>query len=83
MRLVVHLTEDTVGDIIVSPPVGRPFGIGKLIHIMAVQLAGQGFGGGIDFAGAIDEMAAAAVELNLFNFTFCRTGRHHGDKRQA
>ena len=80
---MAHLAEDTVGDIIVSPPVGRPFGKGKLIHIMPVQLARQGFGGGIDFAGAIDKMTAAAVELNLFNFTFCRTGRHHGDKRQA
>jgi hypothetical protein len=26
MRLVVHLTEDTVGDIVIAAPVGRPFG---------------------------------------------------------
>ena len=80
---MAHLTEDTVGDIIIPSPVGSPFGKGKLIHIMTVQLARQRFGGGIDFTGAVDEMAATAVKLNLFNFTLCRTGRHHGDKRQA
>jgi hypothetical protein len=38
---VGHLAENTVGNIVIAAPVRRPFGEGKLIHIMAVQLASQ------------------------------------------
>jgi hypothetical protein len=78
-----HLPENAVGNIVIAAPVRRPFSEGKLIHIMAVQLASQSFGGGIDFAGALDKVTASAVKLNLLNFAFCRTGRHDGDKRQT
>jgi hypothetical protein len=83
MRLVGHLAENTVGNIVIAAPVGRPLGEGELIHIVAVQLAGQHFGGGVDFAGAFHKVAASAVKLDLFDFAFCGAGGHHGDKRQA
>ncbi len=79
---MAHLTENTVGDIVIAAPVGGPLGKGELIHIMAVQLAGQRFGSIVDFAGALHKMAASAVKLDLFDLTFGGAGRHHGDKRQ-
>ncbi len=79
---MADLAENTVGDIVVAAPVGGPLGEGKLIHIMAVQLAGQRFGSRVDFAGALHKMAASAVELNLFDFASGGAGRHHSDKRQ-
>ncbi|EHM48633.1 hypothetical protein HMPREF0880_02330 [Yokenella regensburgei ATCC 43003] len=50
---------------------------------MAVQLAGEHFRRFVDFAGALHEVAAAAVKFNLFDFAFCRAGWHYRDKRQA
>ena len=77
-----HLAEDTVGDVVVTAPVGGALGVGELIHIVAVQLTGQFFRRSINFTGALHEMAAAAVKLNLFDFSFCGAGRHDGDEWQ-
>ncbi|CNT61920.1 Uncharacterised protein [Salmonella enterica subsp. enterica serovar Bovismorbificans] len=83
MGFVAHLAENTVGNIIVAPPVGSSFCVGKLVHIVTVQFMRQPLGGGINFAGALHKMTVAAVKLNLFDFTFCGTGGHDGDERQS
>lgn len=57
-----HLAEDAVGDVVVAAPVGGALGVGELIHIVAVQLFRQLFGGGVDLGGVIDEVTAAAVK---------------------
>ena len=80
---MAHLAENTVGDIVVAAPVGGPLGEGKLIHIMAVQLAGQRFGSRVDFAGALHKMAASAVELDLFDFASGGAGGHKRQPQQA
>ncbi len=71
MRLMGHLAENAVRNIIAAP-VGGAFGEGELVHIVTIQLAGQHFGGRIDFAGAVHKVAASAVKFDLFNFTFRR-----------
>lgn len=78
-----HLAENTVRNVIIAPPVGGALGEGELVHIMAIQFAGQHFGGRIDFAGAFHKVAASAVKFDLFDFTFRRAGGHDGDKRQT
>ena len=83
MRLMGHLAENAVRNVIIAAPVGGAFGEGELVHIVTIQLAGQHFGGRIDFAGTVHKVAASAVKFDLFNFTFRRAGGHHGDKREA
>ena len=83
IRLTLHLMENTVGDIIVAAPVGGAFGIGELIHIVTVQFVRQLLRGGVNLAGAFDKVGATAIKRNLFDFAFCRAGRHYRDKRQA
>ena len=80
--LALHLTKDAVGDIIIAAPVGGALSVSELVHVMTVQLTRQLLRGRIDFAGAFHEMTATAVKFNLFNLTFCRTGRHDGNKWQ-
>lgn len=83
VRLVSHLAENAVGDIVITAPVGGALSEGELIHIVAIQLARQHFRSSVDFAGVVDEMTPSAIKLNLFDFTLCRPGGHHGNKRQA
>ena len=83
MRLVGHLAVNAVRNVIIAAPVGGALGEGELVHIVTIQFAGQHFGGRIDFAGAFHKVAASAVKFDLFDFTFRRAGRHHGDKRQT
>ncbi len=78
-----HLAEDAVGDVVVAAPVGGALGVGELIHIVAVQLFRQQFGGGVDLGGVIDEVTAAAVKGDLFHLAARGAGRHHRDERQA
>ena len=83
MRFVGHLAENTVGNVVIPAPVRCALGEGELVHIVAVQLTGQHFGGGVDFAGAFHKVAATAVKFDLFDFAFCGAGGHHRNKRQA
>ena len=76
-----HLAENTVGNIVVTAPVCRTFGVGELVHIMAIQLTLQHFGGRVNFACALYEMAAATVKFNLLYFPFGGAGGHDGNKR--
>ncbi len=52
------------------PPVGCTLGEGELVHIVAVQLTGQHFRGGVNFAGAFYKVAASAIKFDLFDFAF-------------
>lgn len=78
-----HLAENTVRYIVIATPVGCTLGEGELVHIVAVQLTGQHFRGGVNFAGAFYKVAASAIKFDLFDFAFRGAGGHHGDKRQA
>ncbi|MNN21823.1 hypothetical protein D3C81_1351580 [compost metagenome] len=82
-RFAFHLAEDAVGDVVVAAPVGGPFSVGELIHIVAVQLFRQLLGDGINLRRMVDEVTTPAVERDLLNLAACGTGRHDGNKRQA
>ena len=41
MPLVGQLLEDRLGDVVVATPVGGPFGVGELVHVVAAGLGGQ------------------------------------------
>ncbi|VDZ80448.1 Uncharacterised protein [Salmonella bongori] len=81
MGFVPHLAKNTVGNIIIAPPVGSAFCIGELVHIVAVQFMRQPLRCCINFAGALHKMAMATVKLDLLDFTFGGTGGHDSDER--
>ena len=37
MRLAPHLQVDALGDVVVGAPVGGPFGVGELVHVVAAS----------------------------------------------
>jgi hypothetical protein len=42
VALAAHLLKHALRDIVVTPPVGGPLGIGELVHVVAVERAGEG-----------------------------------------
>src|SRR5690606_6357562 len=41
VRLLVHLPEDRLGDVVVGAPVGGALGVGELVHEVAAAFAGE------------------------------------------
>jgi len=83
VRLAAHLLEDGFRDVVVAAPVGGPLRVGELVHVVAVALARQPLGLGVQLGGIADEVAAAAIELDLRDLGGRRAARHHRDEGQA
>ena len=83
MRFAGHLGKDRFGDIVVAAPVGRAFGIGELVDVMALQIVRQRLGGRIDLTRRVYEMAFAAVEGDRVDLGLRGAARNHCDETQA
>src|SRR5699024_5053472 len=59
-----QLFEDRHGDVVVAAPVGGPFGVGELVHVVAAGLGRQTFGLGVHRRGCVHEVASPAVALD-------------------
>src|SRR5690606_1124360 len=62
--LQAHLGVDALGDVVVAAPVGGPFGVGELVHVVPAALGGQPRRLGVHLRRPVDEMAAAALGLD-------------------
>ena len=82
MRLAAQLGEHRLGDVVVAAPVGGPLGVGELVEEVAAAALGQLLGDGVDLARVVDEVAAAAVELDQRALLLHRRGGHDGDEVQ-
>ena len=47
-----------LGDVVVAAPVGRPLGVGELVHVVAVALGREAMGFRVDVVRVVDEVAA-------------------------
>src|SRR5690606_706953 len=83
VELARHLAEDAFGDVVVAAPVGGALGVRELVQIIPVGLVGDGLGSTVDFAGVVDEMAAAAEALDGLDLLPAGRTGHHGHERQA
>jgi hypothetical protein len=83
VRLGAHLLEDGLRDVVVAAPVGGALGVGELVHVVAVALARQALGLGVDLVAPLDEVAAPAVEGDLRHLGRRGAARHDGDEGQA
>ena len=61
MRLLAHLLEDRLGDVVVAAPVGGALGVGELVQIVPAGLLGQPLRLGVHLRRLRDEMATAAL----------------------
>src|SRR6516225_9574559 len=80
--LQAHLFDDRFSDVVVTAPVGGPFGEGELIHVVAVRGLGEPdrlvvYGGRI-----VDEMAAATLPFDQCDLLATRRPRHHCHERK-
>ena len=78
-----HLFEDRLGNIVVAAPVRGALGESELVHIVAARLLGEALRSRINFARAVDEMAATAVEFDSGDFFGRRGFRHDGNELKA
>ena len=73
-RFTAHLVEHRFRDVVIATPVGGAFGVGKLIHVVAVELAREADGVSIHSLSAIawdrDEAILYAVsdQARLYHF---------------
>ncbi|MBG9885058.1 hypothetical protein ABE10_00350, partial [Bacillus toyonensis] len=77
-----ELAEHALGDVVVPSPVCGPLGVGELVQVVSGALRGQAFRLRIHLRCAVDEVAAAAVELDQVDLLLARGPRHDGDERQ-
>src|SRR5690625_6242256 len=66
MLFGLHLFKNRFGDVVITAPVGCPFGGGKLIHIIAAAFVGQPLGLLVGLVRRPYKMAAPAREFGLF-----------------
>ena len=75
--------EDRLGDVVVAPPVGGPLGVGELVQVVPAALGGEPARLLVDVGRVLDEVAAAAVELDQRDLLGAGRRRHDGHERQA
>jgi hypothetical protein len=80
---MAHLGKDAFGDVVVAAPIGRAFGKGELVHIVATALVSQALRLAIDGGGIGHLVALPAQRLDRGDLFSGRAGRDHGDERQA
>ncbi len=83
LGLGLHLLEDALGDVVVAAPVGRPFGIGELVQVVAAALVRQVVCDRRRSPGVVDEMARAAEALDRVDLLRAGRARHDRDEGQA
>ena len=64
MPLQRQLLEDRLGDVVVAAPVGGPLGVGELVEVVPAGLVGQPPRLVVDRRRVVDQVAAAALELD-------------------
>ena len=75
--------EDRLGDVVVAPPVGGPLGVGELVEVVAAATRRRAGGPRRRCPGVVlDEVAAAAVELDQRDLLGAGRRRHDRDERQ-
>ena len=77
-----QLRKQALGDIVITAPVGGPFGKGELVHIMAAGFTGDPFGLVIDLRSG-HGAGLAAIKGNLVDLLLGGPFRHHGNEAQA
>ncbi len=77
-----HLREQALGNVVVAAPVGRPLGIGELVHVMAAGFVGDAARLVIDFGG-LNEAHLAAEKLDGLDLLARRRTRGDGDEGQV
>src|SRR5699024_514544 len=70
------------GDVVVAAPVGVPFGVGELVHVVAAGLGRQTFGLGVHRRGCVHEVASSAVALDECDLLRTRLPGNDGDEVQ-
>ncbi|SLG99966.1 Uncharacterised protein [Mycobacteroides abscessus subsp. abscessus] len=83
MGLQPQLVVDALGDVVVAAPVGGPFGVGELVHVVPAALGRQARGLGVHLRRASHEVTAAALGLDQRDLLRRGIRRHHRDEIES
>ena len=80
---LLHLAEDTLGDVVVATPVRCPFCIGELVQKMAVERFRKADRFLVHLRAVVDKVATSAIELDQPDLAGRCRCRHDSNKRYA
>ena len=80
-RLAAQLIKYRLGDVVVAPPVGGPFGVSELVEVVPAAARRKISRDLVDRCRILDERALPTVELDQLDLLLYGRCRHHSHER--